>query len=151
MMDNNLVSQFWTQINNAIDYKLSSLTSVKSAIVHSVNQNGTVNISIPPSQIIYHNIQNQSIYRSLQTGDQVKVLVENGNLSNMWIIGGFQLSTDLQGGNSNQPEESVDLTNYVTKNNLATEVSSILSSMIVVSSTAPSNPPEGMIWIEPIV
>lgn len=149
-MDNNLVSQFWTQINNAIDYKLSSLTSVKSAIVHSVNQNGTVNISIPPSQIIYHNIQNQSIYRSLQTGDQVKVLVENGNLSNMWIIGGFQLSTDLQGSNSNQPEESVDLTNYVTKNNLTTEVGSILSSMVIVSATAPTNPPEGTIWIEPI-
>ena len=151
MMDNNLVSQFWAQINNAIDYKLSSLTSIKSAIVRSVNQNGTVNISIPPSQIVYHNIQNQSIYRSLQTGDQVKVLVENGNLSNMWIIGGFQLNSDLQSGNLNKSEDSVDLTGYVKKNDLTTEVGSILSSMVVVSSTAPTNPPEGTVWIEPII
>lgn len=91
MMDNNLVLQFLTQINDAIDYKLSGLTQIKSAIIHSVNQNGTVNLYIPPNRTVYHNIQNQSIYRNLQPGDNVKIIVENGSLSSMWVIGGFQL------------------------------------------------------------
>lgn len=92
MMDNNLVLQFLTQINDAIDYKLSGLTQIKSAIIHSVNQNGTVNLYIPPNRTVYHNIQNQSIYRNLQPGDNVKIIVENGSLSSMWVIGGFQLN-----------------------------------------------------------
>ena len=91
MMDNNLVLQFLTQINDAIDYKLSGLSQIKSAIIHSVNQNGTVNLYIPPNRTVYHNIQNQSIYRNLQPGDNVKIIVENGSLSSMWVIGGFQL------------------------------------------------------------
>lgn len=91
MMNNNLVTQFLSQINTAIDYKLNSLSQIKSAVVHSVNEDETVNIYIPPSHTVYHGIQNQSIYRYLQPGDNVKVIVENGSLSNMWIIGGFQL------------------------------------------------------------
>lgn len=94
MTNNNLVTQFLSQINTAIDYKLNSLSQIKSAVVHSVNQDGTVNIYIPPSQTIYHNIQNQSIYRNLKSGDNIKVIVENGSLSNMWIIGGFQLQVE---------------------------------------------------------
>lgn len=89
MMDNNLASQFLNQINNIIDYKLSGLTQIKSAIVHSINQNSTVNIYIPPNKTIYHNVQNQSIYQNLQSGDNVKVIVENGSVGNMWIIGMF--------------------------------------------------------------
>ena len=95
MDNNNLVQQFLTQINNAIDYKLNNLTQIKSAIVHSVNQNETVNVFIPPDKTVYHNIQNQSIYRDIQVGDCVKVIVENGNLSNMWFVGGFGLTNSI--------------------------------------------------------
>lgn len=108
MMDNNLVTQFIEQINNAIDYKLSGLTQIKSAIVHSVNQNGTVNIYIPPGQTIYHNVQNQSIYRKLQPGDHIKIIVENGNLSNIWIIGGFQLQSNVTGQDGVQSNINID-------------------------------------------
>ena len=97
-MNNNLVAQFLTQINNAIDYKLQNITQIKSAIVHSVNQDNTVNITIPPNYTIYHHKQNQSIYRNLHPGDQVKVIAENGSLSNMWIVGGFGLQSNI--GNS---------------------------------------------------
>lgn len=90
MQDNNLVQQMFTQINNLIDYKMSQQTAVKSAMVHSVNQDGTVDIIIPPSNSVYHNIQNQSVYRNLKPGDNVKIIIENGNLSSMWIIGGFK-------------------------------------------------------------
>jgi hypothetical protein len=50
-----------------------------------------VNLTIPPDKTVYHNIQNQSIYHNIKQGDNVKVVVENGCLSNMWIIGGFSL------------------------------------------------------------
>lgn len=108
MMNNNLITQFLDQINHAIDYKLSGLSQIKSAIVHSVNIDDTVNISIPPSQTVYRNIQNQSIYRNLNPGDNVKVIAENGNLSNMWIIGGFQLQVNAE--NNNNPQSiSIDM------------------------------------------
>lgn len=94
MQDNNLVQQMFAQINNLIDYKLSQQTTVKSATVCNVNQDDTVDVIIPPNKTIYHNIQNQSIYRNLKIGDNVKVIVENGNLSSMWIIGGFSLNAN---------------------------------------------------------
>ena len=92
MTDSNLVNQLFSQINHMIDYKLNTSTQIKSAVVHSINSDNTVNIYIPPSTTIYHYIQNQSIYQNLKSGDNVKVIVENGSLSNMWIIGGFGLN-----------------------------------------------------------
>jgi hypothetical protein len=41
-------------------------------------------------------VQNQSIYRNLQAGDNVKIIIENGSLSSMWIIGGFNLTPNAQ-------------------------------------------------------
>ena len=69
---------------------MNDLTQIKSATVSGINQDGTVNIIIPPNQTVYHNVQNQSIYQ-LHVGDNVKILKEANNLSNIWIIGGFNL------------------------------------------------------------
>ena len=92
MSDNShIVKSFFKQINKSVDNKTSQMTQIKSAIVHSVNLDGTVNSTIPPSSTVYHNIQNQSIYRNLVPGDNVKIIKENNDLSNMWIIGGFGL------------------------------------------------------------
>ena len=43
-MDNNLITKLFARINDAIDYKLSKQTQIKSAVVHSVNHDTTVNI-----------------------------------------------------------------------------------------------------------
>ena len=87
-MDNKLISLLFTQINKAIDNKINGLTQIKSA-------------TIPPDKTIYHNVQNQSIYRNLQPGDNVKIIIENGNLSNMWVIGKFSsINTDVQMDNA---------------------------------------------------
>lgn len=107
MLDNNLIQQMFAQFNHLIDYKMSQQTIIRSAIVHSINPNGTVNIYIPPNNTIYHNIQNQSIYRNLAPGDSVKIIVENGNLSSMWIIGGFNLSIN-ENNNSNKQSITLD-------------------------------------------
>lgn len=88
-MDDNLVQRFIAQVNQMIDYRLKEMTKIESAVVESVNDNGTVNIFIPPNSTVYHNIQNQSIFQNLKPGDCVKVMKEKNDLSNMWIIGGF--------------------------------------------------------------
>ena len=88
-MDDNLVQRFIAQVNQMIDYRLKEMTKIESAVVESVNDNGTVNIFIPPNSTVYHNIQNQSIFQNLRPGDCVKVIKEKNDLSNMWVIGGF--------------------------------------------------------------
>ena len=55
-MDDNLVQRFIAQVNQMIDYRLKEMTKIESAVVESVNDNGTVNIFIPPNSTVYHNI-----------------------------------------------------------------------------------------------
>ena len=83
-------AELWNLIDEIIDYKMENITTVKSARVVKVNADTTVDIVIPPTETVYHNVQNQTIY-DLQVGDCVKVIKENNKLSNMWIIGGFNL------------------------------------------------------------
>jgi hypothetical protein len=97
MVDNgHIVKSFFKQVNKSVENKTSTMTQIKSAIVHSVNVDGTVNITIPPSTTVYHNIQNQSIYRNLKPGDNVKIIKEGNSLSNMWIMGGFGLEVQTE-------------------------------------------------------
>jgi hypothetical protein len=92
MADNgHIVKSFFKQVNKSVENKTNTMTQIKSAIVHSINIDGTVNITIPPSETVYHNVQNQSIYRNLKPGDNVKIIKEGNSLSNMWIMGGFGL------------------------------------------------------------
>lgn len=66
---------------------VKGVPKIKSAIVHSVNQNGTVNITLPAEdENVYTNIQNQSMYQDLQPGDGVELLLKDGTFSNCWII-----------------------------------------------------------------
>lgn len=90
------------------------MTQIKSAIVHSVNLDGTVNITIPPSNTVYHNIQNQSIYRNLVPGDNVKIIKENNDLSNMWIMGGFGLQRIEEKQTNSSPIQEGDFSEAIT-------------------------------------
>lgn len=87
---NSIGNNLWDIINTLVTLKMNDLTQIKSATVSGINQDGTVNIIIPPNHTVYHNVQNQSIYQ-LHVGDNVKILKEANNLSNIWIIGGFNL------------------------------------------------------------
>ena len=55
-------NNLWDIINTLVTLKMNDLTQIKSATVSGINQDGTVNIIIPPNQTVYHNVQNQSIY-----------------------------------------------------------------------------------------
>lgn len=92
--DKKLAKRWLNQINYIIDYKLKKISTVESAIVNTVNKNGTVDIVFPLDNTVFTNIQNQSIYRNLQVGDNVKVLKQDNNTSNMWIIGKHHINNN---------------------------------------------------------
>ena len=127
MADNShIVKSFFKQVNKSVENKTNSMTQIKSAIVHSVNLDGTVNITIPPSSTVYHNIQNQSIYRNLVPGDNVKIIKENNNLSNMWIMGGFGLQ---------QIEEKQPLQSQLQEGDFSKTINDIQSAARANSAT----------------
>lgn len=84
------------QINRIVDSKLKNLTTVESAVITSINSDGTVNLTIPPDTAIYTNIQNQSIYQDLNVGDYVKIIKQGNRSTNMWIIGAHRQNQSLK-------------------------------------------------------
>ena len=59
---------------------------METAVVESVNPNGTVNIFFPPNkENIFTNINNQTPF-TLNPGDSVEVMKKFGSWSNCWII-----------------------------------------------------------------
>ena len=66
---------------------IKGVPKTKSAIVESVNQDGTVNVKLPAEEgKVYSNIQNQSIFQELVPGDGVELFLKDGTFSNCWII-----------------------------------------------------------------
>lgn len=84
------------QINRIVDSKLKNLTTIESAVITSINSDGTVNLTIPPDTAIYTNIQNQSIYQDLNVGDYVKIVKQGNRSTNMWIIGAHRQNQSLK-------------------------------------------------------
>lgn len=83
---NNQADEMLKKINECIDSRLKNLPSIKSAIVKSVNEDGTVNIYFPPDENnVFTRIQNQSIH-ILNVGDSVELLLKDGTYNNCWII-----------------------------------------------------------------
>ena len=59
---------------------------IDSAVVSSINEDGTVNIYFPPdNNNIFTKISNQTPF-ILQAGDSVEILLKNGSYSNCWIV-----------------------------------------------------------------
>lgn len=81
------VGVFKKVIEDIIDEKLNNygITSYISAIVTKVNDNGTVNVVIPPTNNRYvNNLLNKS-NETLNVGDSVELCTKNGRLSNAWV------------------------------------------------------------------
>lgn len=81
------VGVFKKVIEDIIDEKLNNygITSYISAIVTKVNDNGTVNVVIPPTNNRYvNNLLNKS-NETLNVGDSVELCTKNGKLSNAWV------------------------------------------------------------------
>lgn len=59
--------------------------NIVSGIVQNINDDGTVDVRIPPDTTTLTGISNQTPF-ILQVGDAVKLLKEKNRMSNMWII-----------------------------------------------------------------
>lgn len=99
--DVNQVGDFKKVIDEIITAKLQSygITSYIAAKVTGVNNDGTVNVSIPPDDNRYvNNVLNKS-NEILSVGDSVELCTKNGKLSNAWVALKHGASTSSGGGN----------------------------------------------------
>ena len=81
------VAEFKKVIEDIIDARLKSsgIPSFVAAVVTKVNDDGTVNVTIPPDNSRFvNNVLNKS-NESLSTGDSVELCTKNGRLSNAWV------------------------------------------------------------------
>ena len=81
------IAEFKKVIEDIVDARLKSygITSFVAAVVTKVNDDGTVNVTIPPDNNRFvNNVLNKS-NESLSTGDSVELCTKNGRLSNAWV------------------------------------------------------------------
>lgn len=74
------------RINSCVDDRAKKNVKIKSATVTKVNEDGTVNVSLPDDGGNgFSRIQNQSVYE-LSVGDSVEIMLKEGSFSNCWVI-----------------------------------------------------------------
>ena len=81
------IAEFKKVIEDIVDARLKSygITSFVAAVVTKVNDDGTVNVTIPPDNSRFvNNVLNKSS-ESLSAGDSVELCTKNGRLSNAWV------------------------------------------------------------------
>lgn len=81
------IAEFKKVIEDIVDARLKNygITSFVAAVVTKVNDDGTVNVTIPPDNSRFvNNVLNKS-NESLSTGDSVELCTKNGRLSNAWV------------------------------------------------------------------
>ena len=81
------IASFKKVIEDIVDARLQNygITSFIAAIVTKVNDDGTVNVTIPPDNSRFvNNVLNKS-NESLSIGDSVELCTKNGKLSNAWV------------------------------------------------------------------
>ena len=83
---NNCADNMLNKIIQCVKEEMKTSVIVDSAIVSSVNDDGTVNVYFPPDKTnIFTKISNQTPF-TLQSGDGVELLLKDGSFSNCWII-----------------------------------------------------------------
>lgn len=85
--DGNYPAQFKNVIEKIIDAELNKrgITKYISALVKGVNDNGTVNVCIPPNlDSIISGLLNKT-GETLSEGDSVELCAKNGSVNNSWV------------------------------------------------------------------
>ena len=74
------------KILDCLKSEMKQTTCLDTAIVSSVNEDGTVDVYFPPDNSkIFTRISNQTPFQ-LQAGDGVELLLKDGSYSNCWIV-----------------------------------------------------------------
>lgn len=98
-MQNQDVKDFKNAIQELVDNSLrtSGFPTYKAAVVQVVNDDGTVDVYLPPNQdILVTRILNKC-GEPLLVGDSVEIATKNGSLSNCWVA--IKHGTNVEGNN----------------------------------------------------
>ena len=83
---NRYADDMLNKIEQCIQDRLRKMPQLETAVVASVNTDGTYNIYFPPNnKTIFTKISNQTPF-FLMPGDSVEVIKKGGSWSNCWII-----------------------------------------------------------------
>lgn len=113
-MEKELVQEFVQVMLKLLNKELTrkKFAQYKSAKVVSINTNGSVNIKIPPSETIIHNILNKT-GETLSENDDVSLLLKDGTMSTALVA--FKNKTNLiyngSGGGSSLTEDILNKIN----------------------------------------
>lgn len=106
------IASFKKVIEDIVDARLQNygITSFIAAVVTKVNDDGTVNVTIPPDNSRFvNNVLNKS-NEPLSSGDSVELCTKNGRLSNSWVA--------VKHGNSASSNPLEDRVKYLEDNAL---------------------------------
>lgn len=94
-MEKELAQEFIQVMSKLINKEISKrkFAQYKSAKVVSINKDGSVNIKIPPSETIIHNLLNKS-GETLSENDDVSLLLKDGTMSTALVA--FKNKTNLK-------------------------------------------------------
>lgn len=118
--DGNYPAQFKNVIEKIIDAELNKrgITKYISALVKGVNDDGTVNVCIPPNlDSIISGLLNKT-GETLSEGDSVELCAKNGSVNNSWVAIKHKTSTQFAGidlPNTFSQEQTFNK-NIITKN-----------------------------------
>lgn len=94
-MEKELVQEFIQIMSKLIEKELNKkkFARYKSAKVESINPNGSVNVKIPPSETIIHNLLNKT-GEILSENDDVSLLLKDGTMSTALVA--FKNKTNVK-------------------------------------------------------
>ena len=83
---NSCADSMLNRITECLRDSLKGVPQVRSAVIDSINEDGSINIYFPPNEHkLFTRISNQSPF-NLSPGDGVEILLKNGSFDNCWII-----------------------------------------------------------------
>lgn len=83
---NRYADEMLNKIEACIQERMKKIPSLETAVVDSVNTDGTINIYFPPNrESVFTRISNQTPF-ILTSNDTVEVIKKGGSWNNCWII-----------------------------------------------------------------
>ena len=83
---NSCADSMLNRITECFNDSLKGIPKIRSAVIDSINEDGSINIFFPPNESkLFTRISNQSPF-TLEPGDGVEIMLKNGSFDNCWVI-----------------------------------------------------------------
>ena len=138
---NECADSMLNRITDCFKDSLKGVPQIKSAIVNSVNDDGTVTVFFPPNENkLFTRISNQGPF-TLKEGDGVELLLKNGSFNNCWVIAKHGVTRSDMNTNQNKKEEDKSNSNSSSNNISAvgvTKTSQLINDSGFIVSNSPT-------------